>query len=140
MPRYTRFVLALTAAVAVALSFGAAVAAAQASLSAADAAKFMGAWVLGLDTPQGALTMNLTLKDDGGKVAGQLTSDIAPDAQAIKDISKEGENLVLKYELDFQGQAIPAQITIAPDGADKWKANFDFAGGQFVVDGTAVKK
>jgi len=138
MQRHVRSILALAAAAVVTLTFGAASAAAQAS--SADAAKFMGAWVLALDTPQGALTMNLTLKDDAGKVAGQLTSDIAPDAQAIKDISKEGENLVLKYELDFQGQAIPAQITIAPDGADKWKANFDFAGGQFVVDGTAVKK
>jgi len=137
MPRHARSILAAAAVLTLSLFAGSA--AAQ-SLTSADAAKFMGAWVLGLDTPQGALTMNLTLKDDGGRVAGQLTSDIAPDAQAIKDITKEGENLVLKYELDFQGQAIPAQITIAPDGADKWKANFDFAGGQFVADGTAVKK
>jgi len=34
---------------------------------------------------------------------------------------------------------IPAVISIIPDG-DKWKANFDFAGGQYVVDGTASKK
>jgi hypothetical protein len=30
-------------------------------------------------------------------------------------------------------------ITLVPDGAN-WKASFDFAGGQFVMDGTAVKK
>jgi hypothetical protein len=62
-----------------------------------------------------------------------------PDPQAISDISKDGDKLVLKYTFDFQGQAIPAQITLVPEG-DKWKAAFDFAGGQFMVDGTATKK
>jgi hypothetical protein len=61
-----------------------AVASAQ-GVAPADAKAFMGGWSLGLETPQGAMTMNLTLKDANGKVAGSLTSDLAPDPQAITD-------------------------------------------------------
>jgi hypothetical protein len=35
--------------------------------------------------------------------------------------------------------SIPTVITLIREG-DKWKANFDFASGQFQVDGTAVRK
>jgi hypothetical protein len=100
---------------------------------------FVGAWVLSVDTPQGALGMNVTLKDQNGKLTGEITSDMSPDPQAITEISAEGETLVLKYNFAIQGQAIPMKITIAPDG-EKWKAAFDFAGGQFMVDGAATKK
>jgi hypothetical protein len=114
--------------------------AAQAPLAATDAAAFLGAWTLGLETPQGALTLDLTLKDDGGKVSGSISAaPLMPEPQAITDISKDGGTLVLKYMLDFQGTPVPAKISLVPDG-DKWKANFDFADGQFVMDGTAAKK
>ena len=115
-------------------------AAAQSSLAVADAAAFMGAWELGLDTPQGAMTMELNIKDNAGKVVGSISAPpVMPNAQEITDISKDGGKLMLKYILEVQGMQIPAVITLIPDG-EKWKANFDFAGGQFVIDGTAVKK
>ena len=136
MRMQTRFVSALAALVLLASPL---TVAAQTSLAAADAAPFLGAWALGLDTPQGAMAMNLTIKNDAGKISGVITADMMPDPQTITDIKKVGANLVLKYALDFQGQAIPAQITLMPDG-DKWKASFDFADGQFQVDGTAAKK
>ncbi len=50
-----------------------------------------------------------------------------------------GNNLVLNYTLDVQGMSVPTVITLVPVG-DKWKASFDFADGQFQVDGTADKK
>ena len=125
-------------AAAVLMTVGAGRAMAQSPLATADAAAFLGAWTLGLDTPQGSMTMNLTLKDDGGKVVGTLTADMMPDAQQITDISKVDNGIVLAYTLDVQGQSIPAKIAIAPDG-DKWTAAFDFADGQFMVDGTATK-
>ncbi len=107
---------------------------------AAAAAPFVGNWTLGLDTPQGAMSMDLTVKNDGGKLAGSIMAAmimVAP--QPVSEIAVNGKNLVLQYAFDYQGQAVPAAITIMPDG-DKWKASFDFAGGQFVVDGTADKK
>ena len=114
--------------------------AAQSALAVADAAAFLGAWELGLDTPQGAMTMELTIKDNGGKVVGSISAPpVMPNSQEITDISKDGTKLLLKYVLEVQGMQIPAVIALIPDG-EKWKANFDFAGGQFVIDGTATKK
>jgi hypothetical protein len=141
MRMYSRFVVVLAALAGLAVLASPITYAAQApaALAAADAAPFLGAWELGLDTPQGAMTMSLNIKNDAGKISGVITADMMPDPQTITDIKKSGANLVLSYSLDFQGQAIPAQITIIPDGA-KWKASFDFAGGQFVADGTAAKK
>ena len=114
---------------------------AQSQLAVAEAAAFMGDWELGLDTPQGSMTMTLKLADTSGKVAATLTAEAGPvpGTTNITDVAVDKDQLVLKYELNFQGMAIPAQITLVPVG-DKWKANFDFASGQFVVDGTAVKK
>jgi len=115
-------------------------ASAQSALAAADAAPFMGGWTLGLDTPQGSVSMDLTIKDEAGKVAGSISAEpMMPGVTQITDITRDGAKLVLKYLLDFQGMSIPTVITLIPDG-DKWKANFDFASGQFQVDGTAVKK
>jgi hypothetical protein len=134
---HSRIVSMLAALVLIALPLAAA---AQSSLAAKDAAAFLGAWTLGLETPQGAMTMNLTLKDEGGKVTGSISAaDIMPEPQKITDISKEGATLILKYALDVQGQSIPAKTILVPDG-DKWKASFDFADGMFTVDGTAAKK
>jgi len=114
---------------------------AQASqLASSEATAFLGVWELGLESPQGAVTVEVTLKDQGGKVAASVSmAPVVPDPVAVTDITKEGTNLVLKYSLDFQGQAIPAKVSIVPDGAG-YKASFDFADGQFVIDGTAKKK
>jgi hypothetical protein len=113
-------------------------ASAQSALPTADAAKFMGAWTLSLDSPQGPFTMTLTLSDKGGKVAGELTSDIAP-PQDVTDITKSGEDLVLKYQGDFQGQAFAAKITLTPQ-AEKLSIAFDVMDGQFMMNGTGTKK
>jgi hypothetical protein len=114
---------------------------AQASqLAASEATAFLGVWELGLDSPQGAVTVEVTLKDQGGKVAASVSmAPIVPEPLNVTDVTKEGTNLVLKYTLDFQGQAIPAKVSLVPDGAG-YKASFDFAEGQFVMDGTAKKK
>ena len=114
---------------------------AQSSLAVAEAAAFMGGWTLGLDTPQGSMEMTLNLTDEGGKVAAKLIAESGPvpGTTAITDISKDSDKLVLRYTLNFQGMEIPAEIALVPVG-DKWKAAFNFAGGQFMVDGTAVKK
>ncbi len=138
MHRTSRWFGGIAAALLVAALFGAPRVHAQAAAAATASSPFVGEWTLGLDTPQGAATMNLSLKDQGGKVVGVLSSDAMP-TQDISDIALDGKNLVMRYTLDFQGQAIPAQITLIPV-EDKWKANFDFADGQFNVDGAAARK
>ena len=116
--------------------------AAQSSPAVADAAAFLGSWTLTVDSPQGPFEQTLELKDASGKLSGQLTSALAPGPTEITDIAKDGDSLVLKFNGEFQGNAFNAKITMAPDGADKSKAKvtFDVMDGQFVMDGTGVKK
>ena len=112
---------------------------AQAPLTTSDAGKFMGAWLLTIESPQGSLNMTLTLADKEGKVAGDLTSDMMP-AQKVEDISKAGNDLVLKYQGDFQGQAFAAKITLTPVDDAKVAVNFDVMDGQFQMSGVGTKK
>ena len=111
---------------------------APAPLPVADAAKFMGTWLLTLDSPQGPFALTLNVTDNGGAVAAELTSDMMP-AQKVTDISKAGNDLVLKYQGDFQGQAFAAKITLSPV-EDKLGVTFDVMDGQFMMTGTGAKK
>ena len=111
---------------------------APAPLMTADAGKFMGAWLLTLDSPQGPFAMTMTLTDSDGKVACELTSDVMP-AQKVSDVSKAGNDLVLKYQGDFQGQAFAAKITLTPVD-DKLGVMFDVMDGQFTMSGVGAKK
>jgi hypothetical protein len=104
-----------------------------------DVSKFMGGWTLSLDSPQGAFQLNFDLTQKDGKPFGSLTSDIAP-PQDVTDISKSGDDLVLKYMGNFQGQSFDAKITLTLDGEKNCKVVFDVMGGQFVMNGTGTKK
>jgi hypothetical protein len=125
-----------TIALAIALSVN--LAAQQ--LTVADAGAFMGSWVLTLDSPQGAFEQTMELKDEGGKAVAELSSAMQPDVQKVTDVTKKGNDLVLKFAGNFQGNPFDAEITLVPDGADKAKVTFDINGGQFTMNGTGVKK
>ena len=125
-----------TIALAIALSTG--LGAAQ--LAPADAGAFMGSWSLMLDSPQGAFEQTLVLKDEGGKGIGEISNQMTPDVQKVTDVSKKGDDLVLKFAGNFQGNAFDAMITMTPDGTDKAKVTFDVNGGQFTMSGTGTKK
>jgi hypothetical protein len=125
-----------TIAFAVVLSSG--IAAAQ--LAPADAGAFMGTWTLTLDSPQGAFEMELALKDEGGKVIGEMTNQMQPEVQKVTDVTKEKDSLILKFAGNFQGNPFDAAITLSPDGDNKCKVSFDVNGGQFTMAGTGAKK
>jgi len=129
------FARALVAAVAVAPVLVSAQA-----VSPADAAPFLGTWAITLQTPQGALEQTVTLKTTNGKVLGDITSPLQQGSQPIDEITKSGNDLVLKFQGDFQGTAFAAAITMTLDGADKANCTFGVMNGQFVMQGTAVKK
>ena len=124
-----------TIALAIALSANLA-----AQLTVADAGAFMGSWTLTLDSPQGAFEQTMVLKDEGGKAVAELSSAMQPDVQKVTDVSKKGNDLVLKFAGNFQGNPFDAEITLVPDGTDKAKVTFDVNGGQFTMSGTGVKK
>ena len=114
--------------------------AAEAQVTPAAAGTFMGSWSLTLDSPQGPFEQALVLKDEGGKVVGEISSQMQPDVQKVADVTMEGANLVLKFAGNFQGNPFDAAITMAPDGTDKCKVTFDVNGGQFTMSGTGTKK
>lgn len=113
---------------------------AEAQLAPADAGAFMGSWTLALDTPQGNFEQSLVLKDEGGKVVGEMTSQMAPETQKVTDVSKKGDDLILKFQGNFQGNPFDAVITMTPDGSDKCKVTFDVNAGMFTMSGTGIKK
>jgi len=129
----------LIGTVALAIVLGIGVISAQ-SLSPADAGAFMGAWTLSLDTPQGNFEQSLALKDEGGKVIGEISNQMQPDVQKVTDVSKKGDDLILKYAGNFQGNPFDAVLTLTPDGTDKIKVTFDVNSGMFTMSGTGTKK
>ncbi len=114
--------------------------AAEAQLAPADAGAFIGSWSLNLDTPQGAFEQSMVLKDEGGKVVAELSNQMQPEVQKVTDVSKKGDDLILKFAGNFQGNPFDAIITLTPDGSDKCKVLFDINGGQFSMNGTGTKK
>ena len=60
--------------------------------------------------------------------------------QKVTDVTKKGNDLVLKFAGNFQGNPFDAMITLTPDGTDKCKVTFDINGGQFTMSGTGTKK
>ena len=113
-------------------------AAAPAAATPESAAPFIGDWTLNVEGPNGPGTFALSVKADAGKVTGEISSDQLP-LQSITDISTSGTKLVLKYVFDYQGNSVPAAVTLTP-GADKVAAQLDFADGAYTMAGTATKK
>jgi hypothetical protein len=130
----TTIVLALFVVVTLA---GAGIARAQITLE--QAGSFLGEWTLNMDSPQGPLALTLKLAEKDGKVEGELSSDIAP-PQTVTDVTKSDADLVLKYVGNYQGQSFDAKITLSPDGDKSVKVVFDVMNGQFLMNGTGVKK
>jgi hypothetical protein len=132
-----RSAVAVIAALLIVTFAGAGVARAQ--ISAVEAGNFIGQWDLNIDSPQGPFALTLKLADKDGKVEGELTSEFAP-PQTVTDVSKADTDLVLKYMGNFQGQSFDAKITLTPDGEKNVKVVFDVMSGQFMMNGTGVKK
>ncbi len=116
--------------------FSPAAATAQSMLDTSEAKAFLGSWNVALEAEFGAFEMGLNLQDRGGKVAASVGS--SPQGMSnVTDITRSGENLVLSYEMDYQGQRLPVSLTLmpGPDG-EGFTASFDF--GQFIASGTAI--
>jgi hypothetical protein len=79
------------------------------------------------------------LKDEGGKVIGEMSSQMAPETQKVTDITKKGDDLILKFQGNFQGNPFDAVITMTPDGTDKVKVTFDVNSGMFTMSGSGTK-
>jgi len=113
--------------------------AAAPAIAPADLAPFLGEWTLALAGPNGPATMDLSVKTEKDKPAAELTSEAMP-KQAITDFSMAQKTLVMGYSFTWEGNAVNAVISMTPAADGPMKAQIDFAGGAYVMNGTATKK
>lgn len=104
-----------------------------------QAAPFIGDWTLALQGPNGPGTFAVSLKVEKEKVVGEVSSDQLPKLP-VTSISMADKNLVLGYSFTWEGNPVEAVITLTPGTEGKTAAQIDFAGGAYVMTGTAVKK
>ena len=114
-------------------------AAAAPSIAPADLAPFLGEWTLNLSGPNGPATMVLSIRNEKDKAAGDLSSDAMP-KQAISDFSMSEKTLVMNYSFTWEGNPVSAVISMTPSPDGPPKAQIDFAGGAYVMTGTAAKR
>ena len=112
-------------------------AAAQSAATADDAKPFLGKWALKLESPMGAVDLDLIVASDGGTVTAEIGGGQIPMSK-VTDVSKTGADLLLKYDLDVQGMVIPARVKLVPDG-ENLKVDFDLADGMFTMSGAGKK-
>jgi hypothetical protein len=135
-PRTLLGALALAAAVA---TVAPADAHAQASqLDAAQASEFLGDWDMPLNTEYGSFDLDLSIADQGGKVAVSVGSPDMGGMQSVTNVTRSGDNLVLSYEVDAQGQMFPVTMTLKRDG-EALAVSIDAGGGAFYVTGKASR-
>ena len=108
-------------------------------VSAADAAPFLGDWTLTLQGPNGPGSFDLTVKVEKEKVVGEISNPQMP-AQPITDISKVDKSLMLSYSFTWEGNPVGAVVSLIPAADGKVNAQIDFAGGAYVMSGSAAKK
>jgi hypothetical protein len=74
-----------------------------------------GRWSYTADTPQGANTGIITIKNDGGKLTGTLTSSMANRDYELQDIALDGNKLSFYYNADFGGNSLKVEFNVAID-------------------------
>jgi hypothetical protein len=105
------------------------------SLSA-FAADVAGAWNVTVDTPNGPLDVTVTLKQDGDKLTGMVSSQMgdAPITGTVKD-----NDLTFTMNMDANGANMTIIYKAKVDG-DKMTGSLDFAGqGEIKFSGTKKK-
>lgn len=113
-------------------------ASAQSELDVGQAQAFLGSWVIAMDTDFGPMSINMTIEDRSGKVAASVGSPEMGGTIDITDISRSGENLVLKYDVDAQGQFIDVSMSLEPSG-ENLTTVIQAAGGQFTTTAVATR-
>src|SRR3954466_477042 len=90
------------------------------SVSSADAKAWMGDWTLTLQGGRGPQERTLTIKDASGKVAATMGGGRGGPIE-IADVSKKGNDLVLKFKQQGRGgeQDVVLTLSMQQDGTLK---------------------
>ena len=92
-----------------------------------------------MEGPNGPAAFELTVKVESEKVAGEIAGGTTA-AQPIADITKSGQSLLLSYSFNYEGNPVDAVVKLTPTADGKTGAQIDFAGGAYVMTGSATKK
>ena len=107
----------------------------------ADAAAFLGDWTLTLQGPNGPGNFDLTVKVEEQKVVGEISIPTGEmPKNFIPDVAMNDKTMELRYSFDYQGNQVPAIVSLTPAADGKVTAQIDFAGGAYLMTGTAAKK
>jgi hypothetical protein len=110
-------------------------ASAQSLLDTSQAQAFLGNWTIPLNTDLGAMTLQLNIVDQGGKVAATFGDPTQGMMANVTDITRSGEELHMNLFVDAQGQSIDVNLQLARDG-EALNVSLAAMGGSFTA--TAV--
>ena len=113
-------------------------ASAQSELDIAEAQAFLGSWVIAMETDFGPMVINMTIEDRSGKVGANVGSAEMGGMVDVTDITRSGESLVLRYDIDAQGQLVDVSMSLAPDG-ENLATVIEAAAGQFMTTAVATR-
>lgn len=107
----------------------------------ADAAPFLGDWTLALQGPNGPGNFDLTVRVEEQKVVGDIAVSTGEmPKNFIPEVGMNDKTMELRYSFDYQGNQVAAVVALTPAADGKVNAQIDFAGGAYVMTGTATKK
>lgn len=129
--------LATACALTVAV-FVTAPASAQSQLDTSEARAFIGRWDLAFETQIGPFNLDLDIEDEGGKITARMGSPDLGGSREITDITQSGDSLLMRYQMDAQGQMVSMSMTLSVAG-EGLSAQLDFAEGMFSAIGTATR-
>jgi len=109
-------------------------ASAQTPLPVAQAAEFLGRWNVSIESDMGPFEVLLDIKDSEGRTVATVGSPGQGDV-AVTDISRAGEQLVLKYSFAGPDGEIPILVNLNRDG-ENLRTTMDVGGGLFSATGT----
>jgi hypothetical protein len=130
--RITRLSLQRLALCVALVAIAAVPASAQSQLDTSQASGFLGNWVVPITSDMGAMTLQLNITDQGGKVAATFGDPAMGVMSNITDITRQGEALHMNLMVDAQGQQIDVALQVARDG-DGINVNVNAMGGAFVA-------
>ena len=112
----------------------------QDPVSAADAAPFLGEWVLTLEGANGPGKFNMSLRVENDAVTGDIGSEQLPTQKFTSITKNAGKGLSLSFAFPYEGMTVDAIVSLVPGAEGKMDAGIDFAGGAYTMSGTAAKK
>lgn len=89
---------------------------AQETVATSEAQNYVGSWALAMDFNGQNVEMTLDIKDVDGKLAATVTSPRAPAPTEVESITKTDAGLVLKYGVEFGGNAMTLVMTVKEEG------------------------